>query len=93
MVHSLCKLTFIRKLDETQMQTTESKARIPIVYRVTPVAALMAVKCVYWMRNGCDGCGVNGNARDKVRMVGGGGRKQLFVVVVVLLFLVPGFDF
>lgn len=36
-------LTFIRKLDETQMQTTESKARIPIVYRVTPVAALMAV--------------------------------------------------
>lgn len=46
MVHSLCTLTFIRKLDETQMQTTESKARIPIVYRVTPVAALMAVMCV-----------------------------------------------
>jgi hypothetical protein len=27
----------MRKLDETQMQTTESKARMPMVYRVTPI--------------------------------------------------------
>lgn len=34
-------MLFMRKLDETQMQTTDRRAKIPIVYRVAPCASLI----------------------------------------------------
>lgn len=57
----IVSLTFIKKLDDTQMQTTDRSARIPMVYRVNPLAAPMpwnwlaevVVECVASQGDNC----------------------------------------
>lgn len=48
----------MRKLEETQMQTTERRARMPMVYRVTPIlGGMLLYVCVSVCR--CYGKGIS----------------------------------